>query len=75
MLALSRKVGERMVIADNIVITVIDVKGETVRLAIDAPREISVHRGEIYDAIVKENREAAMTKVELPDLAGLGKKK
>lgn len=72
MLALSRKSGERLVIADNIVITVVEVKGETVRLAIDAPREIAVHRGEVYDAIVKENREAAMT--NLPDLAGFGKK-
>lgn len=74
MLALSRKVGERLVIADNIVITVVEVKGETVRFAIDAPRAISVHRGEVYDAIVKENREAAMTRTELPNLAGLGKK-
>lgn len=74
MLALSRKVGERLVIGGNIVVTVIEVKGETVRLAIDAPREIPVHRGEVYDAIEKENRQAAMTKVELAFLQGLGKK-
>ena len=74
MLALSRKVGERLVIGGNIVITVVEVKGETVRLAIDAPREIPVHRGEVYDAIQNENRKAAMTKLDLPFLQGLGKK-
>jgi len=74
MLALSRKVGERLVIGGNIVVTVVEVKGETVRLAIDAPREIPVYRGEVYDAIEKENRQAAMTKVDLPFLQGLGKK-
>ncbi|SDD77222.1 carbon storage regulator CsrA [Sporomusa acidovorans] len=59
MLALTRKVGERIVIRDDIVITVVDIKGENIRLAIEAPQEIKIYRGEIYDAIVKENKQAA----------------
>lgn len=59
MLALTRKAGERLVINDNITVTVVEVKGDSVRLAIDAPKAIKIYRGEIYDAIVAENREAA----------------
>lgn len=59
MLALTRKIGERVVIADNIVLTVVDIKGDSIRLAIDAPKEIKIYRGEIYDAIVNENRQSA----------------
>ena len=59
MLALTRKAGERIVIGDHIVITVVDVKGDSVRLAIDAPQEIKIYRGEIYDSIVSENKKAA----------------
>lgn len=59
MLALTRKVGERIVIGDNIVVTVVDVKGDNVRLALEAPKNIKIYRGEIYDAIVAENKQAA----------------
>lgn len=68
MLVLTRKPGERLVIADNIVVTVVDVKGDNIRIGIDAPREVKVYRGEIYDAIVAENRQAASP---IGDLAGL----
>lgn len=64
MLALTRKPGERIVINNDIVLTVVEVKGETVRLAIDAPRSVSIFRGEIYDSIVQENRSAAMPVAE-----------
>lgn len=59
MLALTRKSGERIVIGDNIILTVIDIKGDNVKLAVDAPKHIKIYRGEIYDAIVDENRKAA----------------
>lgn len=55
MLCLSRKKGEQIRIGDNIVITVMEVRGDKVRLAFDAPRDIAVHRQEIWDAIKKEN--------------------
>lgn len=59
MLALTRKVGERIVIDDNVIVTVVDVKGDNVRLALEAPKNIKIYRGEIYDAIVAENKDAA----------------
>lgn len=59
MLVLTRKIGERIVIGDNIAVTVVDVKGDNIRLAIDAPKEVKIYRGEIYDAIVAENKQAA----------------
>lgn len=58
MLALTRKVGEKIIIDDNIIFTIVEVKGETVRVAIDAPRKIKIYRGEIYDTIAKENKMA-----------------
>ncbi len=61
MLVLTRKPGERIVIGDNVVLTVVEVKGDSIRLGIDAPRDVKVYRGEIYEAIVAENREAALT--------------
>jgi carbon storage regulator len=54
MLVLSRKRDERIVIGDNIVITIVDVRGDKVRLGIEAPPEIPVHRQEIIDALRRE---------------------
>ncbi|MEG6584998.1 carbon storage regulator CsrA [Dendrosporobacter sp. 1207_IL3150] len=59
MLALTRKIGERIVIGDNITVTIVDIKGDNIRLAIDAPKNIKIYRGEIYDSIVTENKNAA----------------
>lgn len=59
MLALTRKIGEKIVIADQIVLTVVDIKGDNVRLAIEAPKTVKIFRGEIYQAIVDENKQAA----------------
>lgn len=67
MLALTRKAGERIVIGDNIVVTVVSIKGDSIRLTIEAPKEIKIYRGEIYDAIAAENKQAAVS----PDLAEL----
>lgn len=57
MLVLSRFRDESIIIGDDIVITVIDIRGDKVRLGISAPIEVSVHRQEIYEAIQRENRE------------------
>lgn len=51
MLVLSRKRDEQIVIADHITITVVDIRGDKVRLGIEAPRDVSVHRQEVYAAI------------------------
>jgi carbon storage regulator len=64
MLVLSRQRDESIIIGDNIVITVVDVRGDKVRLGIDAPREVSVHRREIYEAIQRENQQAAQIRLE-----------
>lgn len=60
MLVLTRKPGEKIFIGDNISVTVVEAKGDSIRLAVDAPREVKIYRGEIYDAIIAENKAAAM---------------
>ena len=54
MLVLSRQKDESIIIGDDVEITIVDVRGDKVRLGINAPRSISVHRKEIYDAIQRE---------------------
>ncbi len=51
MLVLSRKKYESIVIDDNIVVTVVDIRGDKVRLGFDAPKDVPIHRREVYDAI------------------------
>lgn len=58
MLVLSRKKDEKIIIGDNITLMVIEIRGDKVRLGIDAPKEVTVHRQEVYDAIKKEREEA-----------------
>ena len=69
MLVLSRQRDESIMIGDNVQITIVDLRGDKVRLGIVAPTEIAVHRKEVYDAIQRENRKAA--KVSTDDLAGV----
>jgi carbon storage regulator len=59
MLVLSRQVHETVMIGDDIEVTVVDIRGDKVRLGITAPKEIAVHRKEVNEAIKRENREAA----------------
>jgi carbon storage regulator len=59
MLVLSRKPNETIRIADDIVVTVVAIDGGTVKLGVKAPDHVSVHRGEIYDRIQEENRQAS----------------
>jgi carbon storage regulator len=51
MLVLSRKKNESIIINDNITVTVIEIRGDKVRLGIEAPKDVTVHRREVYDAI------------------------
>ena len=71
MLVLSRQRDESIVIGDNIVITIVDIRGDKVRLGINAPAEIPVHRQEVYDAIQRENLRAS--RLEPRDTQALGK--
>ena len=56
MLVLSRKTNESIVINDNVTITVVQIKGDTIRLVIEAPREVAVHRGEVQERIANEQK-------------------
>jgi carbon storage regulator len=58
-LVLSRRLGESIIIGDDIVVTVLEVRGEVVRVGIAAPRSIRVHREEVYRALEAANRAAA----------------
>ncbi len=64
MLVLSRQRDETIMIGDDIEITVVDIRGDKVRLGINAPKDVSVHRKEVYEAIKRENRDAARIKPE-----------
>lgn len=59
MLVLTRKIGEGIVIGDDVKITIVEMKGGSVRIGIDAPREKKIYRQEVFDRIVEENRDAA----------------
>jgi carbon storage regulator len=58
-LVLSRRVGESLVIGGDVVVTVLEVRGDIIRVGIDAPREVKVHRAEVYAAIEEANRTSA----------------
>lgn len=70
MLVLSRQRDESIIIGDNVVVTVVDIRGDKVRLGIQAPHEIPVHRREVYEAIQRENVQASQ--LEQKDLHAFG---
>ena len=61
MLILTRRVGENVIVGDDIVISVIEVRGDAVRIGIQAPRSVSVHREEVYQELQRANQAAAST--------------
>jgi carbon storage regulator len=72
MLRITRRAGERIVLGDNVIVEVIEVKGGTVRLGIDAPRSVAIYREEIWLEVKRENEEAARAAGggSLPDATG-----
>ena len=68
MLILTRKLGERIVIGEDVVISVVEVRGDQVKLGIDAPRNVKVFRQEVFNSIQQENQRAAESLLDLPDL-------
>lgn len=70
MLVLSRKKNESIVINDDITVVVVEIRGDKVRLGVEAPKEVPVHRREVYDAIKRsENGESANNKAESRETA------
>lgn len=73
MLILARKINESIMIGDQVEISVVDIKGDQVKLGINAPRQVKVFRREVYQLIQQENLQAARAKPDmLPALPGLG---
>ncbi len=64
MLVLSRKKNESIVIGNDISIAVVEIRGDKVRIGIEAPEHIPVHRQEVYDAIQRQNQQASKGKAE-----------
>ena len=68
MLILSRKVNEKIMIGDDISVSIIEVRGDQVRIGVDAPKTVKVFRQEVFDAIKAENKAAAESRPVLPVL-------
>ena len=68
MLILSRKINEKIMIGEDISVSIIEIRGDQVRLGVDAPKTVKVYRQEVFDAIKAENRAAAQSAVVFPEL-------
>jgi carbon storage regulator len=68
MLILSRKVNEKIMIGDDVSVSIIEVRGDQVRLGVDAPRNVKVFRQEVFDAIMTENKAAAESTPVFPEM-------
>ena len=67
MLVLSRKVGESIRIGDDITVVVVDVRGDRIRLGIEAPKEVPVHRGEVHRAMQETGGVKSLAKSDTPE--------
>jgi len=73
MLVLSRKQSETIKIGDDIELSVLSIEGDQVKIGIAAPQNIDIHRGEVYEAIQRENNEAANIEVDIATLLQIQK--
>jgi carbon storage regulator len=71
MLILSRKVNEKIMIGEDISLTIIEIRGDQVKIGVEAPKSVKVFRQEIYEAIQNENKAAATSAPDLGSLSGL----
>jgi carbon storage regulator len=69
MLILSRKTNEKIMIGDDISVSIIEIRGDQVRIGVDAPKSVKVFRQEVFDAIKAENKAAAQSALVLPVLS------
>jgi carbon storage regulator len=68
MLILSRKIDEKVVIGEDITVSIIEIRGDQVRIGIDAPKKVKVFRQEVFDAIKAENRAASKSASVIPQM-------
>ncbi|MDR1948014.1 MAG: carbon storage regulator CsrA [Spirochaetaceae bacterium] len=74
MLILSRKINEKIMIGDDIAISIIEIRGDQVRIGVNAPKSVKVFRQEVFDAIRAENKAAAESRPVFPELDLGGKR-
>jgi len=68
MLRITRRAGERVIVGGDVVVEVLEIRGGTVRLGIDAPRSVSIYREEIWLEVKRENEAAANASADFPEL-------
>ncbi len=71
MLALARKLNQSIVIGNNIEITLLEIKGDQIKIGINAPKSVPIYRKEIYEQIQEENKKAAQAKIDMDSLKNL----
>lgn len=71
MLILSRKINEKIMIGEDITLAIIEIRGDQVKIGVDAPKSVKVFRQEVYEAIKNENRAAATSTPNMDSLSGI----